>query len=121
MAKHAQPVQLITRKPKNKRSKPECTLDIACSSSHAMILQYQKPVILERMVALFGDNWVNDIRFSPARELPKRPKKKIVYPKRTLEHNDHSYIDETLAHIDDDPLKQRLERLGQYILKETEL
>lgn len=120
MVAHAQPVRLNTRTPKNRRTKPDCILDIACSSSHAIVLQYQKPLILERMATIFGNRWVTDIKFIPARALPPRPKRVMHYPKRALHSQDHEFIDETLAHIDDDCIKQRLERMGRHILQESE-
>lgn len=120
MVKYAQPVRLNTRQYKNRRSKPECVLDIACSSSHAMILQYQKTLILERMATIFGNCWVTDIKFRPAQTLKQKQINKPVINRRNLCDQDHDFIDKTIESLDDTAIKSTLRRMGQYILQESE-
>lgn len=121
MVEHAQPVRIHNRNYSKKRgAKPECILDIACSSSHAMILQYQKSLILERMTNIFGNRWVTDIRFTATQAL-KTPKRTINrIEKRDLCDQDHDFIDDSLAHLDNDPIKDTLRRMGAHILQEQE-
>ncbi len=111
----AQPLKLNYRKGVKGR-KPTATLDIATSSSYATTLPYQKGLILERINRIFGDQWITDIKFvaSELSETPVTPKKR----NSPLTGGQKNYLSSVLETIEDDEIKQRLERLGKAIITE---
>lgn len=116
LADKAQPVKINYRKnKKDKKGKPNATLDIAVSSANATLLHYQKDVILERINQVFGDQWITGIRFvnAPSNELkPLRAKRKAP----TMNADQQQTLADMVASIADDDIKERLSRLGSEVL-----
>lgn len=113
LADKAQPVKIHYRK-KPGSKKPEASLDIACSSSEATLLHYQKDLIIERINQIFGERWITAIRFVniPAGEQKtKQPKRRI--PLTAEEKNTLSGM---LSDIEDDAIKEKLSGLGQALM-----
>lgn len=116
LADKAQPVKINYRKnKKEKKGKPIATLDIAVSSANATLLHYQKDVILERINQVFGDQWITGIRFvnvSSNEIRPLRAKRKA--PAMNAEQK--QTLEQMVASIADDDIKECLSRLGSEIL-----
>lgn len=115
MAVHAQPLKIHYRKPKRKGDKATATLDIAASSSQASLLIMQKGVLLEKINHIFGEALVTDIRFVhqtlPSKERPiKKTKPLTAEEKNTLSN--------MLDKIEDSELKERLDSMGEALLKD---
>ena len=107
MASRACPVKIHYRKPKAGVKKPD-----------AMIMQYQTGVILERINQIFGDRWITAIRYVhvPA----NAPIKNIVFDteKEFCETSGHEeYLSTILDEVTDTEIKERLGKLGSYILR----
>lgn len=120
LAMKAQPARLQYRgKAKNRGEKPEATLEIACSSADATMLHYQKDLILERINQIFGDRWITAVKFVQTPMNSDSSFRKPKVKKRTLTGKDNDYLNDTLASIGDDAIKQRLESLGKEILMES--
>lgn len=115
MAGKTQPAKLHYRKPKAANESPKATLDIAASSADATVLHYQKGLILERINQLFGERWVTDIKFIHVTPLGKKESVRITPRMPTKE--DIEKLHATLASIEDEEIKKRLERLGQGVLR----
>jgi len=115
MAQKAQPVKIRYKKTKDKKQKPDAVLEIAVSSANASLLSMQKGVILERINQIFGDQWITDIRFihQPANFKPKSSK-----PGRTLSDGDRESLSNLLDKIDDPVMRERLNSLGEALLKD---
>lgn len=116
LAVKAQPVKIHYRKPKDKSEKPQATLDIAATSADATVLHYQKDLILARINQIFGDSWINSIRFVhiPANSEQNTP----IYTRNIrLNEDDLAKIQDDLKGIEDDDIRKQLEKLGQSILK----
>ncbi|MGH1403149.1 MAG: DUF721 domain-containing protein [Alphaproteobacteria bacterium] len=109
----AQPLKINYRKaPKGQKAK--ASLDIATSASNATLLSYQKDLIIERMNRIFGDTWITDIRFVVS-ELPEDPPAKRIMPK-PLSGGEKKILSNMLDQIEDQDIKDRLEKLGKAIL-----
>lgn len=112
-ADKAQPVKLNYQKSKDTK-KPKACLEIACSSAHATTMHYQKGVILERLNRIFSDAWITDIKFVTSNLVNRPPEvKKSILP---LTEKEKKYLSDMLEDIQDDEIKQRLEKLGREIL-----
>lgn len=119
LAEYAQPVKVNYRKKMASGNKKGiCTLEVACNSAHATTIHYQKGLILQRIANVFGEGWITDIKFVPS---VCAPKKRLRRTRRTkpLKARDKAHLTKSLAFIEDDAIKQRLESLGQHILMET--
>lgn len=114
-AEKAQPVKINYRKHKH-AEKPVASLDIAVSGAEATLLHYQKGLILERINQIFGERWISAIRFvhSPANTKPPRAPK----PEKPLTSVEKNNLTQTLEIIEDPVIKERLEILGEHIIKE---
>lgn len=116
MAERTQPVKMHYRCQKDKRAKPEGTLEIAASSADAAVLIYRKDLILERINRIFGDRWVTDIKYihidpQTARTIGRRQKK-------PLNEEERGFLAKTLEQITDPDIKERLQRFGEAYLKD---
>jgi hypothetical protein len=119
LAVKAQPVKIHYRKPKTKGENPQATLEIAASSADAAVLHYQKELILARINQIFGDSWITAIRFvhipsnsdadSPAFSRPVQVKAE-----------DMEHLQTILNEIEDDEIRNRLEKLGQSVLLKSQ-
>lgn len=114
MASKAQPLKIHFRKPKTARSLPQTTLDIAVSSADAVLLTYQKDVILEKINRVFGERWITDIKFvhMPDNRPATRPK-----PRKTLTDDQKSHLSQLLEGVTDPDIKARLESFGLSMLE----
>ena len=117
-ASKAQPVKIQYRykkKDTKKKEKPQATLEIATSSADATIMHYQKDVILERINQIFGDDWITAIRFvtTPANSAP-RPR--ILKKRSPLSADKKNYLSGALSDVQDEEMKECLEKLGAGIL-----
>lgn len=110
MASYAQPLKIHYRKPKRKGDKPQATLEIAASSSHASLLIMQKGVLLEKINHIFGEQWISDIKFVHAPAHAPEKAKKVTKPLTVEEKNSLSQLLET---VDDPELRARLATLGE--------
>jgi hypothetical protein len=115
MAKHAQPIKVQYRKPKNRREKPSATLEIATPSAQASLLHYQIDLILERINRIFGERWITAIKFV---HIPANSSKKSSFrnQKPRLSAQEKAELDAVLENISDPEMRLRLESLGQAML-----
>lgn len=117
MAVKAQPVKIHYRKPKEKGDKPQATLEIAATSADATVLHYQKDLILARINQIFGDSWITNLRFvhiAANTENKYAPSRKSSMP---LPQADLDGLKATLEGIEDEEIRNCLEKLGQGVLK----
>lgn len=114
LANKAQPVRIHYRK-KDKKQRPETSLDIATSSANATLLHYQKDLILERINQIFGERWITSVRFVSAPACTSAPQagKKRAAPLTAQEKNTLSSM---LTAIEDDTIRLKLESLGTAII-----
>lgn len=121
MSVKAQPIKIHYRKPKTAGDKPEATLEIASSSADAALLHYQKDLILARINQLFGDQWITGLRFvhiAANTENNFTPPKKLPAP---LPQADLDGLKHDLSQIEDEEIRNCLEKLGQSVLKKERL
>lgn len=121
MAVKAQPVKIHYRKPKTPADKPEATLEIAATSADAALLHYQKDLILARINQLFGDQWITGLRFvhiAANTENKYAPSRKFSAP---LPQADLESLKTDLSGIEDEEIRNCLEKLGQSVLKKERL
>lgn len=117
MAAHAQPLKIHYRKPKRKGDKATATLDIATSSAYASVLTMQKGVLLEKINHIFGEGVVTDIRFvHQTLETKERPRKKT----KSLTLQEKNSLSSMLDNIEDSELKERLNAMGEALLKDKD-
>jgi hypothetical protein len=118
MASRASPVKIHYRKPKPGVKKPEATLEIAATSSDATLMQYQTGVILERINHIFGDKWITAIRFVHIPANAKVTNPVVDIAKRTQDTSgNEEYLSTILDEVTDTEIKERLGKLGSYILR----
>lgn len=134
MAGKTQPVKILYRKPKSSQEKPQATLEIAASSADAAILHYQKELLIERINYLFGNSWINQIRFvhvagnsnnqnsgiEDRLDFLKRQKLSQVPLATEKIQKLRRELDENLGPCEDEELRSLLEKLGQSVLKKTQ-
>lgn len=113
LADKAQPVKILYRKQADKKVQ-DATLEIATSSANATMLHYQKDLILERINQVFGERWITAIRFvnTPSNTVSTKRKK----PKVPLTEREKKTLSDMVFNIDDEDMKERLQRLGQAII-----
>lgn len=113
LAHKAQPVELHYRKAKEAKA-PTVSLDIATSGSDATLLHYQKDLILERINQIFGERWIQAIRFVsvPSNE----PKIKARKSRTPLTGEEKNHLSGMLAPIEDEEMRRTLEGLGQAVM-----
>jgi hypothetical protein len=116
MATRAQPLKIHYRKPKSEKEKPQASLDIAVSSADATLLHYQKDLILERINQIFGERWITAIRFVhiAANEAENPSGEQAISP---ISEADKEALTVSLAGVEDEDIRKRLERLGQGVLR----
>ncbi|MAH06268.1 MAG: DciA family protein [Pseudomonadota bacterium] len=115
MAKYAQPVKVQYQKPKTRREKPKAILEIAVPSAQAALMHYQVDLILERINRVFGERWINAIKFV---HIPANMDKKPSFRNQTprLSAADKTKLNNVLENISDPDMRLRLESLGQAML-----
>ena len=121
MAVKAQPVKIHYRKPKDKNDKPQATLEIAATSADATVLHYQKDLILARINQVFGDSWITNLRFV---HIAANTENNYALPRKLsapLPQADLDGLKAELADIDDEEIRNCLEKLGQSVLKKERL
>ncbi len=127
MARKAQPVKIrYFRGSKDgetsgQKKKASASLDIACSSADATVLHYRKDLILERINRIFGDSWITSIRFVPVADNHDADKRGATKTKKRLKNltlQDKKHLSDVLDRIDDPGLQERLQNLGEAILRD---
>jgi hypothetical protein len=113
LAGKAQPVKINYRK-KDRREKPEASLDIAANPSVATLLHYQKDLIIERINQIFGERWITAIRFVAVPANQDRPRHDIK--RIPLTGEEKNILSGMLQAVPDPDIRQRLESLGQEIM-----
>lgn len=118
MAHKTQPAKLHYRKPKDAKSAPQATLDIAVSSADSTLLHYQVELILERLNQIFGERWITSIRFV---HQPANLSREDIAPKppKPLTQADKEQLMTMLSGVEDDNLRKQLEKLGQAVLQKS--
>ncbi len=118
-ADKAVPNRLQYRKPGKKNDKPIAILEIATSHADATLMHYQKDVILERIAHVFGERWINDIKFIAVDSIKTAQKrqKKITRP---LTKGQKNHLSDVLGSVSDPLIYERLQSLGENILKKNE-
>ncbi|MCB1681273.1 MAG: DUF721 domain-containing protein [Rhodospirillales bacterium] len=114
-ADKAIPVKLNYRK-NSKSGKNMASLDIATSESLSITLHYRKDLIRERINGVFGQGWIEDIRFVP---VPGKNTKTLEKSKRLLTEDEKKFLSGMLEALEDQELKAKLEDLGREILKRS--
>lgn len=117
MADKATPNRILYRKPKKKTDKPKAVLEIAISQAHATVLHYQKDVILARIESVFGEPWINDIKFIAVQKVKPVKRKKSAY--RPLTEPQKNHLSNLLDVVEDSELKERLLNLGQKLYQKA--
>lgn len=123
-AARAQPLKLSYRKPKTKDDKPSATLHIMAEPADATALHYQSGLILERINHVFGDSWVNKVKFEPLVLGQNNPFLQEFTPSRDvppLNEAQKSSLKTVLDEISDPELRLRLEKLGEGVLRKQHL
>lgn len=105
LAAHCVPEKLTYPK-----GQPGATLHLLCESSWALELQFQQPILCEKIALFFGYRAVSDIRIRQG-VLPKAPRKAPL-PKDSPSPAVTQQVAETVAVIEDDGLRAALMRLG---------
>lgn len=114
LADKAAPVKIHHRK--GMKGKPaQNSLDIAVDSANATALHYQKGLILERINQLFGEEWIQSIRFVhiPVNHNHIQRMKKAA----PLSPSEKKLLSETVSRITDNEIQERLLSLGEEIAK----
>ncbi len=118
LAGRTQPLKLHYRKPKNDKEKPQASLDIAVTSADATLLHYQKDLILERINQLFGERWVNAIRFvHAAANTDQLEETRSPLAAIRLTPEQQASVKEVVSGVADEEIRNKLEKLGQDVLK----
>lgn len=120
LAVKAQPVKIHYRKPKSKGENPQATLEIAASSADATVLHYQKELILERINRIFGDSWITAIRFVHTPSNNDAAESQTFLRPTPLKQEDIGQLQAMLNDIEDEELRNRLEKLGQSVLLKSQ-
>ncbi len=115
MALKTQPVKLKFRKTPDKSK--QFTLEIACNSSEATILQYRIDLILQKLNMVMGETMITAIRFVPITSNSAKP---IIAPSRKvpLTIDDENFLSKTLENIEDPDIQEKLKNLGTSILQD---
>jgi hypothetical protein len=119
MADKAFPARIYYRKPKKKGDKPQTTLYIAAADAHATTMHYQTDLILERINHIFGEQWIQKIKFVPAADI-KTLQDTPRPAARKLCAKDMCALDKTVGEIEDVDMRAYLRRLGESIFAATD-
>lgn len=114
LAHKAQPAELHYRKAKEAKT-PTVSLDIATSGADATLLHYQKDLILERINQIFGERWVQAIRFVQVSS--NEPRLKPRKTRTPLTGDEKNHLSSMLAEIQDDEIRRTLEGLGTAVMQ----
>ena len=90
------------------------TLVLACEEGHAIYLQHDTGLIIERVNGFFGFHAVDRIKFvqKPLNQPSKREKQRMTEP---LEAEGLSALKKSISGVEDDKIRDALERLGKNI------
>jgi hypothetical protein len=116
----SQPSRLSYRKKTDAQEKPKATLYISCNSAEWTKLSYQKNLILERINLIFGETWITDLKHDPAQSeiLTRKKASAFVIPK-AINQDELQSLQQQLSDISDEDLRNRLEKLGQSVLRQS--
>lgn len=115
LAHKTTPVKLRSMKD-HKTGKRSSSLDIAASTADATLLHYRKDLILERLNLLFGEGLITSIRFVPKAINESKPKRS--YRKKPLSLDEKEFLSSVLEDVEDDTIKEKLQKLGKAILQD---
>ena len=116
MAARTQPVKLKFRKTPDKSK--QFTLEIACNSAEATMLQYRIDLILEKLSMIVGAGVVTAIRFVPVTSNPAKSNT-IKRPNKTqLDPTDENFLRKTLENVEDPDIQEKLKNLGASLLQD---
>lgn len=115
LAHKTTPVKLRSMKD-YKTGKRISTLDIAASTADATVLHYRKELILERLNLLFGEGLITAIRFVPKALDEKKPMKSKF--KKPLSLKEKEFLSSVLVDIEDDGIREKLQKLGKAVLQD---
>jgi hypothetical protein len=111
MARHTQPEKIVF----SRDGVSGGTLHLRCDSgAQATEIQHLEPQILERINTFFGYKAVIRVRLIQG-PLPQSKGQRPSRPPRPLSPEEAQKLAGTVANVDDDELRQALERLGQSI------
>ena len=94
------------------------TLTVKVSPAFALELQHLEPQVLERIATYFGHRAVKRLRLVQG-HIPARPVPRIRKP-RELTKTEAAALEQRLAPVEDQDMKQALDRLGRAILGSRE-
>ncbi len=115
LSRHTRPLKLVF--PKGRRNGG--TVHIQTSGPMALQLQHLSPLILERINNHFGYKAVEEIRLVQG-AIAAAPGVKRVRPvRRDLSQSDRDRLQATTERIEDDEIRQRLERLGAAVFRHS--
>ena len=89
-------------------------LSIRVTPAFALELQHLEPKVLERIATFFGHRAVTRLKLKQG-EVARHEKHQQRQP-RSLTEREAAELDTKLANVDDDKLKEALERLGRAVL-----
>jgi len=115
LSRHTRPLKLTF--PKGRRNGG--TVHIQTSGPMALQLQHLSPLILERINNHFGYKAVEEIRLVQGTLAADAGAKRARQPRRDLSDADRDRIQATTARIEDDEIRQRLERLGAAVFRHS--
>lgn len=115
LANKTTPVKLRSMKD-YKTGKRISTLDISASTADATLLHYRKDLILERLNLLFGEGLITAIRFVPKAINESKPARN--YRKKPLSFDEKEFLSSVLEDVEDDSIKEKLQKLGKAILQD---
>lgn len=114
-------IQYFKNKAKGRGKNSKVILQIASSTADATVLHYQKDLILERINQIFGEGFIDEIKFVASngnaefkRDTKRSSKRKKT---RTITHDEKDRLEELLNEVQDEDIKKRLENLGTSILQ----
>ncbi len=112
MARHTQPEKIVF----SRDGVSGGTLHLRCDSgAFATEIQHLEPQIIERVNTFFGYKAVVRVKLIQG-PLPKIKGEPAAQPARPLSADEAKNLSGTVANVDDDELREALERLGQSVM-----
>ena len=119
LAKTTTPIKVTYRKiTKGKNKGSKLGLIVSTDSSQAVLLHYRKDLMLAKINQILGDTIISDIKFVDRNEVTAAREKVISKkkPHKSLTQDQEKDLSSMLDEIEDDDLKQTLERFGQSMM-----
>lgn len=115
LAAHSRPEKIVwPRRPNEDDPFEPATLVIACEGFAALHLQHETGEIVARVNSFLGFGAVGRIKIvqKPVKKAPERPKPRL----RPISSAEEARIGKVVSGVEDEGLRQSLERLGRTIL-----